>query len=99
MTECSLHPQCKEFINAEFKRISKRIDELKENNNLMIDLIKNIEKTNVNVENILEELKSHDDRLKTLESRDGDKWRSVIEKITMLIVGAIVTYILTRVGL
>ena len=39
------------------------------------------------------------ERLKKLENRDGDMWRTVIKYAITAIVGGVLTFILTRIGI
>ena len=51
------------------------------------------------MEHMSKEQESQGNRLKVLEDRDGEKWRSVVSHIIVAIVTAVVSFILGRIGL
>ena len=40
-----------------------------------------------------------DGKVEQIEAEPGKRWKSVVEKVTLLVVAAVVGYILARVGL
>ena len=77
------------------RRISKLEEEVKENNKLVIA----VEKMAQTMEAMLKEQKDQGERLEVLESRDGEKWRDTSKYIITLIIGAVVGYIFTQLGM
>ncbi len=77
------------------RRISKLEDDVKENNKLVIA----VEKMAQTMEAMLKEQKDQGERLEVLESRDGEKWRDTSKYIITLIIGAVVGYIFTQLGM
>ena len=43
--------------------------------------------------------KSQSERLTELEGRDGEKWRSAVGYVLTAVLGAVVTFVLTHIGL
>ena len=95
---------------AEHNEFAKRIDEeqdrqnhrignvekmLEQNNKLLVS----VEKLALNMENMQKELKVQGQRLEELESRDGEMWRKVTSHIITTIIGAVVCYIFTQIGM
>ena len=86
-------------MEDEHHRLNKRM-ELLENN------VKQIGDLNVSVANLassmngmLEEQKKQGERLEVIESRDGEMWRKVTGYVITAVIGIIVGFIFTRLGL
>lgn len=86
-------------MEDEHHRLSKRM-ELLENN------VKQIGDLNVSVANLassmnrmLEEQKKQGERLEVIENRDGEMWRKVTGYVITAVIGIIVGFIFTRLGL
>ena len=105
------HEAFSDFMQAENKRIeeennrqNKRLELLENNMQQIITqqlttLTTTIERLNLSVSNILKEQSEISERLKKLENRDGDMWRTVIKYAITAIVGGVLTFILTRIGI
>lgn len=105
------HEAFSDFMQAENKRIeeennrqNKRLELLESNMQQIISqqlttLTATIERLNLSVNNILKEQSEISERLKKLENRDGDMWRTVVKYAITAIVGGVLTYILTRIGI
>ena len=105
------HEAFSDFMQAENKRIeeennrqNKRLELLESNMQQIISqqlttLTATIERMNLSVNNILKEQSEISERLKKLENRDGDMWRTVIKYAITAIVGGVLTFILTRIGI
>ena len=96
------HEAFSDLMKAENKRLeeedsrqNKRLDLLESNLQHIITqqlttLTSTIERLNLSVSNILKEQTEIGGRLKKLESRDGEKWRKVVEiGITVVVSGAV----------
>ena len=86
-------------MEDEHHRLNKRM-ELLENN------VKQIGDLNVSVANLassmnrmLEEKKKQGERLEVIENRDGEMWRKVTGYVITAVIGIIVGFIFTRIGL
>lgn len=105
------HETFSDFMKAENKRLedennrqNKRLELLENNMQQIItqhltNLTATIERLNLSVSNILKEQSEFSERLKKLENRDGDMWRTVVKYAITAIVGGVLTYILTRIGI
>lgn len=105
------HEAFSDFMQAENKRIeeennrqNKRLELLESNMQQIISqqlttLTATIERLNLSVNNILKEQSEISERLKKLENRDGDMWRTVIKYAITATVGGVLTFILTRIGI
>lgn len=91
-------------IEEENNRQNKRLELLENNMQQIITqqlntLTATIERLNLSVGNILKEQAEISERLKKLESKDGDMWRTVVKYAISAIVGGVLTFILTRIGM
>lgn len=85
--------------DEENKRQNKRIDLLEENVQKMSALTTSVEKLATNMESMLKEQEKQGKRLEMLEGRDGEMWRKVVGHIATVIVGLVVGFIFTRIGM
>ena len=69
------------------RRISKLEDDVKENNKLILA----VDRMAHNMEEMLEEQKEQGKRLEALESRDGEAWKNMKDKLIGAFLGAIGT--------
>jgi len=58
-----------------------------------------VEKLALSMEGMLQEQKKQGKRLEVLESRDGEMWRKVTGYILTTIIGIVVGYIFTQIGM
>lgn len=89
----------------ENNRQNKRIDVLETKVHDLSRIITSIEKMTAHMENIDlelkrqgERLKETDERIRGLENRDGEMWRTILTHIATLVVGAIVAFALAKIG-
>ena len=80
-------------------RQNRRIDVLEANVQKLGELTTSVEKLATNMESMLKEQEKQGARLETLEARDGEKWRKVVSHIITAVVGAVVCYFLTQIGM
>jgi chromosome segregation ATPase len=86
-----------EALTVEVKHLGEGVKETSES----------IKESNVNIETQIKELKADNDdrfkdhgtRLGDLEKKPGKKWDAIVDKIIMLVVGAVVTFMLTKIGM
>ncbi len=88
------------LLGEENNRQNKRIELLENNMQQIITqqittLTATIERLNLSVGNILREQAEISERLKKLEGRDGDMWRTAVKYAVSAIIGGIVTFALT----
>lgn len=85
-------------LEDENDRQNQRI-EILENNVLKIQsLATSVEKLAVNMESMLKEQEKQGKRLEMLEGRDGEMWRKVTGHILTVVIGIVVGYIFTKIG-
>ena len=83
----------------EDKRQNRRIDLLEKNIGQLGTLAASVEKLAANMESMVRELEKQGKRLDTLEGRDGEMWRKVTGHIVTVIIGAVLGYIFTQIGM
>lgn len=93
------HEEFRKRIEEENNRQNKRIEILETNIVRLGELNVSIEKLAMNMENMLKEQVQQGKRLETLESRDGERWRTVVSYAITAIVGVILGFIFKQIGL
>lgn len=83
----------------EDKRQNHRIDELEDNVRQISSLAASTEKLAVNMENMLKVQEQQGERLERLESRDGEMWRKVTGYVITAVIGIVVGFIFTQIGM
>lgn len=83
----------------EDKRQNRRIDLVEENIRQISALTASVEKLAANMEGMVRELEKQGRRLDILESRDGEMWRKVTGHIITVIIGAVIGYLFTQMGM
>lgn len=80
-------------------RQNRRIEELEETVRQIGALTTSVEKMASSMESMLKELEKQGKRLEVLEGRDGEMWRKVTGHIITGIIGIVVGYIFTWIGM
>lgn len=89
----------KNRIEQEDHRQNGRIKELEESTKQINALTVSIEKLAQSVESMVGEQEAQGKRLVSLESRDGEMWRKVVGYVATAIIGIVVGFIFTQVGM
>lgn len=93
------HEEFVKRIDAENNRQNRRIDLLEKSVQNINDLAMSVRELATNMKNMSEELRSQGEKLETLEGRDGEMWRKVTGYIITAVIGIVVGYIFTRIGM
>lgn len=93
------HEEFRRRMEEEHKRQDKRIEILEENTEKLNTLNTSIEKLAVNMESMLKEQLQQGNRLEILENRDGEMWRKVVGYAITTIIGIVLGFIATKIGL
>ena len=94
-----LHGEFEKRMDDEHTRMNHRISNLEKSVEEINKLAISLERLTLSVQSMVEEQKKQGTRLETLESRDGKMGREVTSHIIMAIVGAVVCFLLTKLGL
>ena len=89
----------KNRIEQEDHRQNGRIKELEESTKQINALTVSIEKLAQSVESMVKEQEVQGKRLVSLESRDGEMWRKVVGYVAPAVIGIVVGFIFTQVGM
>lgn len=93
------HEEFVKRMEDEHHRLSKRITETSEEIKEIGKIANAVNKLASNMEMMLKEQQEQGERLSALESRDGEKWRKVVEYVITVVVGGVLGYIIKSIGL
>lgn len=93
------HEEFRRRMEEEHKRQDKRIELLEENTEKLNTLNTSIEKLAVNMESMLKEQLQQGKRLEILENRDGEMWRKAVGYVVTAVIGIVLGFIATKIGL
>lgn len=93
------HQEFAKRQDEENKRQNRRIDLLEQNVEKMGALTTSVEKLATHMESMLKEQEKQGKRLETLEGRDGEMWRKITGYIITAIIGIVIGFIFTQVGM
>ncbi len=93
------HEEFARRIEERDKRQDRRIELLEENTRQIGALTVSVEKLAQSIEVMCKEQEQQGQRLQTLESRDGEMWRKVVGYVITAIIGIVVGFVFTQIGL
>ena len=93
------HEEFKKRLDEENKRQDKRISELEDSVKEMTALTTSIERLAVNMESMVKEQEKQGKRLEALESRDGEMWRKVVGYVITAVLGVMIGFVFTQLGM
>lgn len=93
------HEEFRKNIEAEDHRQNRRIELLEENTKQINALAISVEKLAQSIELMVEEQKQQGKRLEALENRDGEMWRKVTGYVVTAIIGIVLGWVATQVGM
>ena len=85
-------------VEARCRSNTHRIDDLEKRQDNLDELVSTVKVLAVREENVESDVKEIKSDVKELASKPAKRWDSVIDKIIMIIVAAVVGYILAHVG-
>ena len=93
------HEEFRKRLEEENKRQDKRIELLEENVREMGALTTSVEKLAQSMESMVKEQEKQGKRLEVLEGRDGEMWRKVVRYIATAVIGIILGFVFTQIGM
>lgn len=81
------------------RRQDRRLEILEETTGQISSLASSVEKLAINMQNMVNAQEQQGKRLEILESRDGEMWRKVTGHVLTVVIGIVVGYIFTRLGM
>ena len=97
-----LHVEHEEYakgVDKEFERVNHRLKHLEDQEEKQTELLISIKELTTEMKDIKKEVFEQDERLETLENRDGEKWRKAEWAVISGIIMAVVGYIVGNIGL
>lgn len=95
----SVHEEFALRMDEEHKRQNKRITDLETTVKNIGSLTASVASLAKSVEQMAKTQQQQNDRLEVLEGRDGEMWRKVVGYAVTFIVGAVLTFIFTKIGM
>lgn len=91
-------------LEDENNRQNRRIEQLENTVNQIVvqqltSLTTTIEKLKTSVDNTLREQTEIGARVKKLEDKDGDMWRTAVKYVLSAVIGGMVTFVFVRLGM
>lgn len=93
------HEEFARRIDAENNRQNRRIEILENSMESLQSLAQSVNKLAVNMESMIKEQEKQGERLEKLESRDGERWRSVTLYVITTIIGIVIGFAFKAIGL
>lgn len=93
------HDEFVKRMEDENHRQNHRLELLEKNTEQLGKLAGSVEKLAANMENMLKVQKQQGERLEELEGRDGEMWRKVSAYVITAVIGIVVGYIFTQIGM
>lgn len=93
------HDEFARRMEDEHKRTSHRLTELEEPVRQIGQLTASVERLAVSVESMAKTQARQGERLEELESRDGKMWRKVSGYVVTAVIGIVLGYIFTQIGM
>ena len=78
---------------------TKRLDEVEKRQDNLDELVSTVRVLAVREENVESDVKEIKTDVKSLKDVPSKRWNAIVEKALLVIVGAVITYFLTKVGL
>lgn len=93
------HEEFRRRLEEENARQDKRISLLEDSVKETRALTTSVEKLATNMEHMANEQRAQGNRLEALEGRDGEMWRKVVGYIVTAVVGIILGFVFTQIGM
>ena len=93
------HEEFAKRIEEENHRQNRRLEILEKNMQQLAALTSSVEKLAYSIEGMVKEQENQGHRLEKLESKDGEKWRSVSSYVITVSIGHVLGYIFQQAGI
>ena len=81
------------------KSNTKRLDEVEKRQDNLDDLVSTVKVLAVREENVETDVQKIKTDVKSLKEIPGNRWNSIVEKVLLVIVGAVITFIMSKIGI
>ena len=93
------HEEFRRRLEEENQRQDKRISLLEESVREIGQLTTSVEKLTVSMASMVKEQEKQGKRLETLEARDGEMWRKVVGYVVTAVIGIVLGFMFTQIGM
>ncbi len=93
------HEEFAKRMEDEHKRINHRVADLESEVRQIGELTASVEKLAQSVQQMAKSQGRQEERLEELEGRDGEMWRKVTGYVITAVIGIVVGYIFTQIGM
>ena len=84
---------------ARSKSNNHRLDKMEDANKAIQELVTSVAVLAEQMKSMNESMNTLTGKVEQIEAEPGKRWKSVVEKVTLLVVAAVVGYIIAQVGL
>lgn len=95
----SVHEEFALRMDEEHKRQNKRISDLETKVKDISELTASVASLAKSVEQMAKAQEKQNERLDVLEGHDGEMWRKVVGYAVTFVIGAVLTFILSKIGM
>ena len=92
----AVHEEFVKRMEEEDKRQNRRLEIIEDKQTQISELVASVKVLAANVESIAKEINEQGLRLKEIEGRPAKRWETVVSCIITGLIGAVLSYILTR---
>jgi len=93
------HEEFKQRLEEENRRQDRRIELLEENTKQIGALTVSVEKLAQSIQSMVKEQERQGGRLDVLEGRDGEMWRKIVGHVATVIIGIVLGFVFTQIGM
>lgn len=80
------------------KSNTERLDEVEKRQDNLDELVSTVKVLAVREENVESDVKEIKTDVKSLKEIPANRWNSVVEKVVLVLVGAVISFLLTQIG-
>lgn len=93
------HEEFRKRLEEQNQRQDKRISLLEESVRRIGALTTSVEKLALSMESMAKEQERQGERMEVLEGRDGEMWRKVVGYIATAVIGIVLGFVFTQIGM
>ena len=86
-------------VEARSKSNAHRLDDVEKRQDNLDKLVISVEKLAIKEQNVENDVKEIKTDVKTLTSKSGKRWDGLVDKIILILATAIITFVLSKIGL
>ena len=86
-------------VEARSKSNAHRLDDVEKNQKDLSELVGTVKVLAIKEQNVENDVKEIKTDVKTLTSKSGKRWDGLVDKIILIVATAIITFVLSKIGL